>query len=200
MEFRNLPVDSILRGELIPEASVHGRFQPLHNAHLEYLIEAKRRCRFLWVGITKFDVDHLNPLGRPRERPEANPLTYFERIQIIKEGLSESGIPPEEFRFLPFPIENPNALPRFLPTTIPCFTTICEDWNREKVRLLEKCGYRVLVLWEREPKEITGSFVREDIARGGTRWIDLVPPATVKAVERLNLTERLRNLFKISEK
>lgn len=164
---------------------------------MEYLLEAKKRCEFLWIGITKFDIDHLNPLGRHRERPEANPLTFFERIQIITEALSESGVPPAEFRFLPFPIEETTALPRFLPTTIPCFTTICEDWNREKVRLLETCGYRVLVLWEREPKEISGSLIREDIARGGTNWIDIVPRATVRAVETLGLQKRLRGLLKL---
>lgn len=199
MGLQELPIDEILKGKILPEASAHGRFQPLHNAHLRYLIEAKKRCKFLWIGITKFDTDHLNPLGRHRERPEANPLTFFERIQIIREALAESGVNPAEFCFIPFPIENPSALPRFLPTSIPCFTTICEEWNREKVRLLETCGYRVLVLWEREPKDITGSYVREDIALGRMHWKDLVPPATVRAVDKLGLADRLRNLLNISK-
>jgi len=61
----------------LSDASVHGRFQVLHNDHLEYILEAKKRCQHLWIGITKYDIDHLNPLGRHRERPESNPLTLM---------------------------------------------------------------------------------------------------------------------------
>ena len=66
-------------------ASVHGRFQPFHNEHLEYALAAKQECDFLWVGITQFDVspDDANPLARHRQRPENNPFTYFERIMMI---------------------------------------------------------------------------------------------------------------------
>jgi nicotinamide mononucleotide adenylyltransferase len=180
------------------EGSVHGRFQPLHNNHLEYILEAKKRSTFLWIGITKFLVDNLNPLGRHRERPEANPLTYFERIQLIKDALIDAKIKPDSFTCIPFPIEMPSALPSFLPTSVPCFTTICEDWNREKIRLLEAYGYRTIILWEREPKQISSNFIRRDIVQGGTEWRRLVPPATIRAVDRLNLADRLRSLFEKS--
>ncbi len=48
------------------EGCVHGRFQPFHNGHLEYVLAAQSRCAFLWVGITKYDIDvsELSPLGR----------------------------------------------------------------------------------------------------------------------------------------
>jgi cytidyltransferase-like protein len=61
-----------------PQASAHGRFQPFHNGHLEYILAAKERCDFLWIGITKFEIFTTTPLGRQRERPENNSLTYFE--------------------------------------------------------------------------------------------------------------------------
>lgn len=185
------------RTHRIDEASVHGRFQPLHNAHLDYILEAKGRCDFLWVGITKYDItsEHLNPLGRHRERPEANPLTYFERLNIIRVALIESGISPTEFAFVPFPIETPVALPLFLPTHVICFTTICEEWNREKIRVLEGSGYTVEVLWERIPKAISGADIRESIAKGTDDWKRLVPPATIEAVDRLALRARLQKLF-----
>jgi nicotinamide mononucleotide adenylyltransferase len=177
--------------------SVHGRFQPLHNAHLEYILAAKGLCSYLWIGITKYDTasEHLNPLGRHRERPEANPLTYFERIQLINAVLIDSGIRPTEFGFIPFPIETPSALPLFLPTTVTCYTTICEEWNREKIRVLEAQGYPVVVLWERTPKVISGSDIREAIARGENGWHSLVPTGTVRAVSELGLRDRLKNLL-----
>lgn len=178
----------------IPVASAHGRFQPLHKDHLEYLLAAKEDCDFLWVGITQFNVRALSesPLARHRELRANNPLTYFERVELITEALLDEGIQRNEFGITPFPIESPDALPDFLPTTIPIFTTICDDWNRYKIRLLREKGYQVIVLWERTEQALTGMQVREKIREGDPQWRDYVPPATVRAVERYQLSERLK--------
>jgi nicotinamide mononucleotide adenylyltransferase len=148
------------------------------------------------VGITKYDITPIeaSPLARARERPDHNPLTYFERITLIAEALVESHVPRESFGFVPFPIETPNRLTTFMPISVPCFTTIREDWNREKIQVLEAGGYQVVVLWDRPVKTVTGGLIREDIANGGTRWKGMVPPATARAVEVLNLRQRLREL------
>ena len=177
----------------MPVASVHGRFQPLHSAHLEYILAAKAKCAFLWIGLTKYQPNQLSPLGGHRERQEANPLTYFERAQIIAEALADAGVSSLEFAFTPFPIETPDMLSNFLPTSIPCFTTICEQWNRDKIGLLEECGYQVHILWER-PKTTSASDIRRKIVEGGTDWKHLVPAATARAVERLDLRSRLLHL------
>src|SRR6266566_4336317 len=177
-------------------ASAHGRFQPLHNEHLEYLLAAKKNCEFLWIGITMPDITplHLNPLGRYRERPDANPLTYFERTQIIREALCESGIHPLAFNFVPFPIESPGSLQNYLPLEVPCLTTVCETWNREKIVVLEKLGYRVLVLFERENKQITGLDIRNRIIDEDSSWQAMVPPATARGIIKLDLRSRLLRL------
>lgn len=178
--------------------SVHGRFQPFHNEHLEYALAAKGHCEFLWIGITKYDVSpsELSPLARHRERPENNPLTYFERINIIAEALEDGGIDRRTFGFVPFPIETPQRLRAFLPLSVTCFTTICEEWNREKIRVLQACGYKVVVLWEKQ-KSVTGSTIREDILVGGTRWRTMVPQATVRAIDALDIRKRLENLRQV---
>ena len=178
---------------MIDQGSVHGRFQPFHNDHLEYVLAAKKQCKFLWIGITKYDITKFetSPLGRHRERPENNPLTYFERITAIGDALVEAGVSQSAFGFVPFPIETPSHLPAFMPTSIPCFTTICEDWNKEKIRVLRDYGYEVIVLWEREKKLITGGAIRQSIMEGGSKWMQMVPPATARAVERLKLKDRL---------
>lgn len=180
----------------LPTASVHGRFQPFHNEHLEYVLAAKERCDFLWIGITKYDTtpSEFTPLGRPRERPENNPLTYFERITIISESLIEVGLQAGSFGFVPFPIETPHRLAEFMPTSIPCLTTVCEDWNKEKIKILRGYGYLVIVLWEKNRKLVTGGEIREQIIAGGSNWHALVPPATVRAVETLKLRDRLQRL------
>jgi nicotinamide mononucleotide adenylyltransferase len=178
--------------------SVHGRFQPFHNEHLEYVSSASRLCDYLWIGITKYDITltDSNPLGRHRERPESNPLTFFERINIIREALIESGTDELRFGFVPFPIETPQRLQNFLPLSVPCYTTICEEWNREKISLLRGIGYEVTVLYEKSQKVVSGQVIRQDIAAGGDRWRGMVPKATERAVERLDLRTRLVNLLR----
>jgi nicotinamide mononucleotide adenylyltransferase len=160
------------------------------------VLAAKEKCDFLWIGITKYDTtpSEFTPLGRPRERPENNPLTYFERISIISESLIEVGVQAGTFGFVPFPIETPQRLTEFMPTSVPCLTTICEDWNKEKIRILRGYGYAVTVLWERTRKLVTGGTIREQIIEGDLSWHAVVPPATVRAVQELRLRDRLLKL------
>lgn len=178
------------------QGSVHGRFQPFHNEHLEYVLEAKKRCDFLWIGITKYDITPTdsNLLGRHRERPESNPLTFFERVEIIGESLVDAGLDRRAFGFVPFPIEAPHRLPNFMPISIPCFTTVCEEWNREKIDVLKGLGYDVIVLYERVLKGVNGSAIRRDIAQGGDAWRSQVPRAAAEAVTRFDLRARLIKL------
>jgi nicotinamide-nucleotide adenylyltransferase len=183
----------------VAEASAHGRFQPFHNEHLEYVLAAQSLCDFLWIGITKYDVTStdLNPLGAVRERPENNPLTFFERAHIIRESLIDAGVPGGAFGFVPFPIETPQRLHSFMATSVLCYTTICEQWNKDKIEVLEAHGYDVGVLWERPTKKITGAAVRNDILEGGSAWRSMVPAATARAVEQLGLRSRLLKLSRL---
>jgi nicotinamide-nucleotide adenylyltransferase len=176
---------------------VHGRFQPFHNGHLEYVLAAKGECEFLWIGITMFDTTPhgLSPLGLPREHPQNNPLTYFERISVIAEALKETGASRDSFGFIPFPIETPENLSLFLPTDIACFTTVCEPWNEKKIEVLTAAGYPVRVLWKKD-KTVSGSNIRDRIMAGDPTWRELVPASTARAVDRLNIAERLRELHR----
>lgn len=178
--------------DVVPEASVHGRFQPPHLAHLEYILEAKRRCRFLWIGLAQYDLWQMGQsvIAPHRSDPASNPLSYFERVSILTEVLEEAGVSRAEFGFVPFPIETPDRIPQFVGRDVPCYTTICDDWNRHKVTALEQAGFSVTVLWQKE-KTIEGRKIREAIASDSDEWKQLVPPATQRAVEKYDLKERL---------
>ena len=180
---------------MVPEGCIHGRFQPFHNEHLEYAIEAKRRCQFLYIGLTKFDVtpSKLTHLGGHREEPQNNPLTYYERLKTISRSLLDEGVPADQFTFIPFPIEDPTTLSIFLPTSVVCFTTICEEWNRKKIAVLEGHGYTVDVLWDRT-KKITGTRVRELLAAENDGWRELVPDGTARVLDDFQIAERIRQL------
>jgi cytidyltransferase-like protein len=188
--------DMGLSGVSMNAGSVHGRFQPFHNGHLNYVLTAQKLCEYLWIGITKCDMSpiDLSSSSRLREKPENNPLTFFERIAIIGEALIDAGINRTTFGFVPFPIETPERLQNFMPTSIPCYTTVCEQWNEDKITILEGLGYSVSILYREQPKRISGYVIREDIVAGGDSWKVMVPQATARAVESLNLRSRLLSL------
>lgn len=183
----------VQRGTL-PIASAHGRFQPLHSGHLEYLLAAKARCTFLWIGITQYEVDSPIEVSADDHRHlrRNNPLTYFERAEMLRDAMGDAGVASMAYGIGPFPIERPDALHQFLPVSVPIFTTIYDDWNRHKVAVLREAGYQVMVLWEREAKEHSGSEIRRLIVEGNPLWHELVPQATVQALESLHVAERLR--------
>lgn len=175
-------------------ASAHGRFQPLHNGHMEYLLAAKSRCRFLSIGVTQFIRSQLIDVqgaGEHRAVFSANPLTYYERQLVITRALCDEGLRREDFAITPFPIESPDILNEFLPQEVPVLTTICEPWNKVKIETLRNAGYQVEVLWERESKAVSGQEVRDLIAHRDPRYRNLVPAATAMMVDDLQLWKRL---------
>jgi len=183
-------------------ASAHGRFQPVHNGHVEYLLEAKNRCEVLYVGLTQLTQYRLKDVSlaaRHRAELKSNPLTFFERHELVTGVLLDLGISHHEFHVLPFPIEEEAVLHEFLPNRIPVLTTVYDDWNREKIRLLEQKGYPVEVLWERREKKFSGSRVRELIAAGDDSYVSMVPEATVRAVRQLGIRERLVSSGQVEE-
>lgn len=176
--------------------SAHGRFQPFHNGHLKYLLAAKEQCEFLWVGITQHDIHDLTecPLDPHRQEKLHNPLTFYERHEMISQALLDIGLSRNEFDIIPFPIENPSCLPDFLPINIPVFTTIYDEWNKHKIEVLKQQGYKVIVLWEEDKKNVDGITIRKQILLGNDSWKQSVPKATIEIIEKYNIQERLRSL------
>ena len=179
------------------QASAHGRFQPFHLGHLKYLLAAKDQCDYLWIGITQYLAPALQattPLDVHRSRPENNPLTYFERAEIIGRALEDEGVQGDKYGFVPFPIEEPDLLPNFLDPSIVVFTTVYDDWNRHKIQVLRDHGYEVRVLWEGSTKKYTGAAVRASLIADGDEWRAMVPRAVATRLEELQVADRLRRL------
>ena len=152
--------------ERYPIAVVNGRFQPFHKGHLEYILAARNHCDFLCVGITQYDISNLleSPLDLHREKPENNPLTYFERVEMITEILLDQGLNFNEFSITPFPIDNVEYLENYIPKQVPIFTTICDEWNINKIKILKSIGYKIRVLIERDKKEYSaGNILKQEI-------------------------------------
>lgn len=174
---------------------VHGRFQIVHNDHVQYIMAAKQRCHNLIVGITNADPTHIKrELADPnRSRPEANPLTYFERYCMLRAVLLEQGLKPGEFELVPFPINNPELCQYYVPQGAVFFITIYDKWGEEKNSRLKSFGYNTEVLWQKplDEKGITSTRVRRCIIEDSD-FQELVPPAAYKLIIEWGIGDRLR--------
>lgn len=176
------------------EGSVHGRFQPFHNGHLDYVLEAFGRADFLWIGLTQiFQPGPVAMDGTGREQAASNPLTFRERSELVEAALGASGIGPERFRVTPFPIETPERLREFVPAGSVCFTTLVNDWNDEKVRRLNANGFPTEILGLSRPDNMrvtSGTEIRRLLRANDPTWARFVPLAVAEMV-----TARFRDRF-----
>jgi len=178
---------------------VHGRFQVLHNDHMKYLLEGKKRCKYLIIGICNPDVDltkytELNP---HRSDKNSNPLTYFERMICISEAMLEKGINKEEFDIVPFPIDFPEKINNYVPLNAKFYLTIYDKWGKEKHNILKNIlKLDVEVLWEVKPEEkgISSSDIRQNI-KELKEWKHLVPNSVFKNITINALDKRIIDLL-----
>lgn len=172
---------------------VHGRFQPLHLGHMEYLLAAAARCAVLVVGITNPDPDQTidEPSAPERGLPQANPCTYYERYLMIEGALADAGQPPDRLRIVPFPHSRPELLRYYAPTEAVYFLTIYDTWGEVKLQRFASLGLSTEVLWRRTDKPISGSRVRAEIASSGP-WQELLPAAVARVIEENGIVDRIR--------
>lgn len=176
-------------------ACVHGRFQPPHLEHLEYMKAALSKVDLLLIGIAQPDAPKLDACDADPHRAQAedNPFTFDQRREAIVRMLTAEGVDPTSYEVVPFPIDRPDELPTIVPTTVRCFTTIMSDWNLTKIHRLENLGYHVEILWDRRgAPQITGRDIRHKIRSGDATWRSLVHAAVSKYLEESGLIDRMR--------
>ena len=165
---------------------IHGRFQPFHNGHLEYLRGAAARSDEIFVGITNPDPARIRPEAADplRHLPESNPYSYVERLLMVKAAAAGAGLDLARVHVIPFPINEPELWPAYVPDDVVQFIRLFSDWGGTKVDRLREAGYEVVILDEGAEKEVSGAEVRAAIREGGD-WQRLVPPAVALVLERL---------------
>ena len=173
--------------------SVHGRFQPFHNGHLDYVLQAFDRADFIWVGLTQIfrptdDADLKN-----RENANADPLSFRDRAELVEAALVAAGIDRSRFRITPFPIEHRQHLDQFIPSGSVCFTTRVNEWNDEKIKRLSDQGFVVDVLDISVPDNMrvtSGTEIRRLFRDDDPTWARFVPPAVAEVI-----SSRMRKQF-----
>ena len=115
---------------------IHGRFQPFHNGHLEYLRESVERSGAIVVGITNADRGSTRheETDVHRSAAEANPWTYLERYRMIRGVLAAEGL--GDCAVVPFPISDPTLLASYVEPGTTHFIRVFDDWGREKAARL----------------------------------------------------------------
>ena len=174
---------------------VHGRFQVFHSDHLEYALAAKAHCERLIVGITSPDPEQTaaDAADDHRHLAKENPLSYFERLQLIECALRDAGVAAGEFLIVPFPINRLDLLHHYVPSAATHYLTIYDDWGRTKLDRMQALGFDVEVLWERPlaEKKIHGRKLRRLIA-AGEPWRQLVPAGVAALLDSWEIAARLR--------
>jgi cytidyltransferase-like protein len=171
---------------------IHGRFQPFHNGHLEYLKGAAARCDEVFVGITNPDPARIKPEASDplRHLPESNPFSYVERLLMVKAAARDALVELERLHVTPFPVNEPELWPAYVPADVVQFIRLFSDWGGTKLERLREAGYEVVVLDEGSEKEVSGADVRAAL-RGGGDWEHLVPPGVADVLKGLNQAVRV---------
>ena len=162
---------------------IHGRFQPFHNGHLEYLRGAAARSDEVFVGITNPDPLRVKeePSDPLRHLPESNPFTYAERLLMIKAVAADERIP---VHVIPFPVNEPELWPAYVPEGVTQYLRLFSEWGGTKLDRLRDAGYEVVILDHGAEKEVSGIDVREALRSSGD-WESLVPPGVARVLRSL---------------
>ena len=171
---------------------VHGRFQPFHNGHLEYLRGAAECSDEIFVGITNPDPARIKPEPSDplRHLPESNPYSYAERLLMVKAAAGDLGLDPARVHVIPFPVNEPELWPAYVPAGVTQYLRLFSEWGGTKLERLREAGYEVVILDEGAEKELSGADVRAAIRDGGD-WEGLVPlgvARVLRSLERVPVT------------
>lgn len=181
----------------IKHGTIHGRFQPFHQAHLHMARLAFEQCDELTVGITNPDPNRLREEEEEphRHRPEHNPFTYWERYRIIKTSLLMDGFEPGRFNISPFDINHMEhgLWKHYMPEDAVWFLRVKAEWGEKKKERLESHGLTVRTLPYERYTDISGTEIREKMANGGD-WTAELPPGAVKVLREMEPRDRINRI------
>ncbi len=183
---------------MVEAGVIFGRYQIFHLKHMEGVLAAKMRCNKLYIGITHPDIvayAATSPLDVNGVTKRENPLTYFERMEMIQGALRDFGVKRKEFEIIPFPISQPDLITQYAPKEATYYMSLCTPWDEEKYRILQSQGLKTEVLWRRNSEEmgVTGKIIRELITED-KEWQQHVPRSVAEYIIEHGLDRKIREL------
>ena len=171
--------------EKIKTGIIHGRFQPLHNGHLKYILAALDKAEHVIIGICTPEIctpEFAKQTGYPCT-VEQNPFSYDERVEMIAASLRDAAIQSESFSFIPFP-SNYKNIQSLIPNGNVFFIGHTGELDSKKKDFLENLGYHTeIILLSDDSREESGAKIRESLGRSDDIWKSMVPPAVQKFLE-----------------
>lgn len=180
---------------MVENGVIHGRFQIFHLKHMEYVLAAKMHCRKLFIGITRPDntFSAASPLDVHGTTKRDNPMTYYERYEMIQGALAEFGVKREEYEIVPFPINRPEYILQYVPGDAVHYMGIYDEWGEERAHILQNLGVKVEILWRKSKADrgVVSTEVRNCIERG-KEWRQLVPKSVYEYIISHGIDKRIR--------
>jgi len=175
---------------------IHGRFQPFHNGHFDYLIRTlKLTQQRLIVGITNPYPELIlkEATDDHRHLVDANPFTFYERYRMVSESfkflpsLINGDI---ELMIVPFPIHHKELWRFFIPPNTVQVMSIFENWDVEKKNRFVAYGFRVHEL--QCERIVSGESVRSNLKK----WLNVDEISNLAPTGTINVLNELYNYDK----
>jgi len=167
---------------------IHGRFQPFHNGHFDYLVQALAKVQYLVVGITDPDPTSVAEVGSDSHRhlQDANPFSYYSRLQMItKSVLLYDNICERltDITIVPFPIHFPSLWKEYVPPNVVQLIRLIDPWDKKKQQMFLEYGFDVIIL--DGTRLVSGTEIRKYIFSNNPIWRQKVPHGSQKIIKTL---------------
>lgn len=165
-------------------AAVTGRFQPVHDQHLELFALALAEHDHLVVAVTNPDTGarHAAATSAHRHTDDANPFTFYERARLLAAALAGAGLA-DRTTVVPFDLTRPHLWAEYVPRTAVQYVRAYSPWEKDKAGRLADGGYAVVVVDGDPAAKRDAADIRARFADG--TWTGLVPAATVPVLATL---------------
>lgn len=169
----------------IPFGIIHGRFQPPHNGHIRFLLEAFNHAEHVIVGICTPTIctdEEAERTGYPCA-PHMNPFSHTERIDMITLALMEAGIPKDRYSFIPFPSDYKN-IESIVPRNTIFFMSVTSEHDQKKITYLKSKGFDIETIFtlSNDSERERGSSIRNK----SENWKQMVPESVYKYMKKLH--------------
>lgn len=164
------------------DALVIGRFQPLHNGHIEMIKKVASECDNVVIGIGSAQYSHTAD----------NPFTAGERYLMISEVLKSEGID----NAVIVPVEDLNRYSVWVShveSICPPFSVVYSN-NAVTRRLFEESGFETRKSPMYNRKEYSGEEVRRRMSTGED-WESLVHPKVEKIIRDIDGVSRIKTIM-----
>jgi cytidyltransferase-like protein len=170
---------------LVKHGIVHGRFQPPHNGHIQYILKALEQADHITIGICTPKIcteEEAQITGYPCTS-ELNPFTHNERASAIEDTLRDAGISSARYTIIPFPSDYKD-IQSIIQNDKVFFISHSGDLDTRKKYFLEDLGYKTeTILSVKDSRTESGQKIRDLIASGDPLWKSLVPEAVKNLIE-----------------